>query len=226
MSKQYGNPIHDFRDESSYPDPTKLSGPLLAWELIRRNPEYQQDYEVWKKNTSHETELKLFSKWFGGSHIWFEKSNDVFLLMFDPKEDKPYLFDLFFKHAPYAFDCRGGKPSPYPDYYLVSRLMRKTDYGAFFDLTMPLHPQIKMIKEFLQRKQKEKNIKPSRSIPNRSIHKVYWRIIDAKSSDAKPKEIRKVLKLIKNDDHDQFKECLKQALKWRNSDFRKLASLI
>ena len=164
MNKKYGYSIADWKDESTYPDPTKLSGPLLAWELIRRNPEYQQDFEAWKKARTEEAQSELFNKWFGGSHIWFEKSNNVFLWMFDPKEDNPFLFDLFFKHAPYAFDCRGGKPSPYPDYYLVSRLMRKTDYGAFFDLTMPLHPQIEMIKEFLQRKQKEKKIKPKWSL--------------------------------------------------------------
>ncbi len=104
--------------------------------------------------------------------------------------------------------------------------MRKTDYGVFFDLNMPLDPQFKMIKEFLQRKQEEKNIKPKWSAPKRHAHKKYWRIIDAKSSKAPPKEIRKALKLNKYVDHDQFKELLKQALKWRDSDFRKLSSLI
>lgn len=218
MKYQYGDPIADWKDESAYPDPTKMSGPELAWELIRRNPEYQNDFKRSKKKLTNKTQLELFNKWFGGA-------SKGFLQMFDPKDDQPYAFSFFFKHAPYVFDCTGGKPGPFPGDYIVSRTMYKNDMGALFDLNMPIDPQIKIVKGYLQRFQKEKKIKPCWSAPNRPIHKLYWRVIDAKSSKAQPKEIRGVLKLNKNGGHDQFKECLKQALEWRDSKFRKLSSL-
>ena len=36
----------DWTDPSAYPDPEKTDGGQWAWEFIRRNPEYQEDYKI------------------------------------------------------------------------------------------------------------------------------------------------------------------------------------
>lgn len=41
--------LPDWREASAYPDPKKTTPKQWAWEFLRRNPKYQQDYGKWRE---------------------------------------------------------------------------------------------------------------------------------------------------------------------------------
>ena len=45
MKKQYPFAIKDWKKPEQYPDSNAMSKQELAWEFIRRNPDYQSNYD-------------------------------------------------------------------------------------------------------------------------------------------------------------------------------------
>ena len=215
MGNKYGYPIADWLDESSYPDPEKLNGPEFAWEYIRRNPEYQKDFETCKNPPSLRYKWNLISKWFREGHGISK--------MLDPKEDKPRALNLRLKFRPTIIElfAKGRENS------IVSPFQFKNDIVVVFNLDQPIRQQTESVDEYLRNEQKKRKIAPSSSKPKLSKHKLFWQIIDAKSQKVPPRKIRKIFKFKYEYDLgvDELKGKLKQALEWRDSNFIKLVNL-
>ena len=61
--KKFGEAITDWRFKKNYPDPKNTSRFKWAWEFLRRNPEYQDDYKRYLKTKSNQTKKALKKKW-------------------------------------------------------------------------------------------------------------------------------------------------------------------
>jgi len=216
METEYGDPIADCRDESTYPNPEKMNGPELAWEYIRRNPEYQKDFETCKNPPSLRYKWNLCSK-------WFRKRSGILKLL-DPKEDKPRGLISYLKYGPIIFDGPGQNAQ------ITSPLVHKNELGAVFNLDQPIAPQIKSIKDALEREQDKRGIKVSSSRPHRRAHLIFWKILDAKAQKVSEEEIRKIFKFKKSDydaevEVNQLKDRLRDACNWRDSKYITLVNL-
>ena len=95
----YPYPIKDFTKPKQYPDPDKKSSALLAWEFLRRNPKYQEDFDKFKKLKSPSAKRKLQEKWLPGIPSF---------TLFDPKDNQPRGLKLALTHAP-RFNVIKGK---------------------------------------------------------------------------------------------------------------------
>lgn len=218
MGNKYGYPIANWLDESTYPDSKKMSGPEMAWEYIRRNPEYQKDFEKCKNPPSLRYKWNLVSKWF--------RENSAANTLLDPMDDKPSDIKSRLKYRPTIFlsSTYGQRDN------IISPFFWKNDIGAIFNLDQPISPQTKTVEKYLIKEQKKRKIKISHSTPNRGAHLIFWRIIDAKAQKIPPREIRKFFKFKKSDydaevEVDQLKDRLRDALDWRDSRYIALVNL-
>ena len=70
MKKQYPFAIKDWKKPEQYPDSNAMSKQELAWEFIRRNPDYQSNYDDLKDSEwqiSPDETAKDWAEWKAGS---------------------------------------------------------------------------------------------------------------------------------------------------------------
>lgn len=70
MKKQYPFAIKDWKKPEQYPDSNAMSKQELAWEFIRRNPDYQSNYDDLKDSEwqiSPVETAKDWAEWKAGS---------------------------------------------------------------------------------------------------------------------------------------------------------------
>jgi hypothetical protein len=166
---KYPYPIKDFTKPKQYPDPDKKSSSLLAWEFLRRNPKYQEDFDKFKKLKSPSAKRKLQEKWLPGIPL---------LTLFDPKDNQPRGVKLALTHAP-RFQVIMGKgtgTTPIESLY-------KGDVFVTFNLNIPIKRQLDKTRKFLERERKEQKIKPIEKNYQRHIFPLYCRILDAKAEN-------------------------------------------
>jgi hypothetical protein len=208
---KYPYPIKDFTKPKQYPDPDKKSSSLLAWEFLRRNPKYQEDFDKFKKLKIPSAKRKLQEKWLPGIPIF---------TLFDPTDNQPRGLKLALTHAP-RFNVIKGKGT--------ANIESLYEGGVFvtFNLNIPIKRQLEKTRKFLQKERKEQKIKPIEKNYQRKLFPLYCRILDAKADN---KSIEFLAKFFhghrKRGDIDisgTLKDQLKAALRLRDSDYIFLA---
>ena len=164
---KYPYPIKDFTKPKQYPDPDKRSSALLAWEFLRRNPKYQEDFDKFKKLKSPSAKRKFLEKWLPGLPL---------LTLFDPKDNQPRGLKLALTHAP-RFAVPKGKG------FGNIESLYKGDVFVTFNLNVPIKRQLDKTQKFLERQRKEQKIKPIEKNYQRQLFPLYCRILDAKAEN-------------------------------------------
>ena len=213
----YPYPIKDFTKPKQYPDPDKKSSALLAWEFLRRNPKYQEDFDKFKKLKSPSAKRKLQEKWLPGIHL---------LTLFDPKDNQPRGLKLALTHAP-RFQVIMSKGTGTA--HIES--LHKGDVFVTFNLNVPIKRQLDKTRKFLERERKEQNIKPSEKTQHTHLFPHYWRLLDATAEDKNTTQLsnyfygdRKAKDREGRDYKDKVDKELKKALLLCSSDYVFLAN--
>ena len=157
-------PIKNWKDAKEYPSPIKMKGVALAWEFLRRNPEYQRDFDSIPK-------IKKEYSWYKKEILerWFLNPPTKSLVP-NPLDDKPKGLGLFLDKYPRCYQTITNNPTKYPN-----------DKVVVFNLKIPLKRQLEEAEKFLKKELKESKIKPRKSFPKRDALLRYWRILDAKA---------------------------------------------
>jgi Family of unknown function (DUF6499) len=185
-------PLPNWRNAAEYDFPPGFPHIRWAWEFLRRNPEYRKDWA---------TALARFRESpddFGYDPAAPESANPEhpnFCLLMDEK-DKWHLghmvnpavaypdwlsFTLQFGYL-YTFHIGGPvepKGARYP--------------WAFFNLNLPLKPQLETVGRMLASAQKRQGIKPRRPKHHRQLWPFYLRLLDAEIDGRTPKQIADAL---------------------------------
>ena len=161
---KYPYPIKNWQTAKEYPSPTKMNGIELAWEFLRRNPEYQKDFDKLPKIKKEYGWYKkeLLEKWFSNPPTKSFVPN--------PLDDKPKGLGLFLDKYPRCYKEINKNPTKYPN-----------DKVVVFNLKIPIERQLQEAKKFLKKELKESKIKPNQSFPKRDALLRYWRVLDAKA---------------------------------------------
>ena len=209
MKKKYPYPIKDFRKPKQYPDPDKKHPAQLAWEFLRRNPRYQEDFDKFKKLKSPSAKSKLQQKWLPGLPM---------LKLFDPKDNKPRGLKLALTHSP-RFHVPHGKGIK------STESLYKGDVFVSFNLNIPIKRQLEKTGKFLEQERKKQKIKPIEKNPQKHLFPHYWRLLDAKANGKSKTELIKYFysDRIFGDLNYKIKGELKQASLLRDSGYVFLA---
>lgn len=212
---EYPYHIKDFTKPKQYPDPDKKSSALLAWEFLRRNPKYQEDFDKFKKLKSQSTKRKLQEKWLPGIPL---------LTLFDPKDNQPRGVKLALTHAPRFHVPKGKGMASIESLY-------KGDVFVTFNLNIPIKRQLDKTQKFLERERKEQNIKPNKKNQHTHLFPHYWRLLDATAEGKKPAQLSNYFyadRIEKDregrDYKDKVNKELKKALLLCSSDYIFLAN--
>ena len=208
---KYPYPIKDFTKPKQYPDPDKRSGALLAWEFLRRNPKYQEDFDKFKKLKSPSSKRKFQEKWLPGIPT---------LTLFDPKDNQPRGLKLALIHAP-RFNVIKGKGT--------ANIESLYGGGVFvtFNLNIPIKRQLDKTRKFLERERKEQKIKPIEKNYQRHIFPLYCRILDAKAENKTNELLAKFFygDRTKGDAYEKIKQEIKVAYRLRDLDYIFIADI-
>ncbi|MDQ3582360.1 MAG: DUF2285 domain-containing protein [Pseudomonadota bacterium] len=166
--------LPDWKDESAYPE--KLAPEFWAWEFLRRNAEYQEDYGVFSNlpyADNGNEEHRLMKKW------------GVFPLH-DPDESQPLTIErgLYSEKPPYVyFDGR----------VRHSEIWHSPPF--VFDLRQSLDKQLAECKQWLKcmRDNRGENrgfsAERGKRIQDDSIYRTYLRVLDAERCGASREEM-------------------------------------
>lgn len=206
--------LPNWRNEGEYPD-EECSPKLWAWQFLRRNPDYQDDYCRWRQfvdffslESQHcrDLEAQLTEKW-NISHLWDPAAaGNVWIGAWGSKADAlpPHFFEFEGETEvpdddPMRFEAGGGgrrvilrgdpsEPETDPAMHYFVRV----------DARYPLNKQIEAIAEFHQaRQQGLKEYDPHELInpkgPQLAKLREGLRVFDAAWCGAQPKEIAAAL---------------------------------
>ncbi len=175
----------NWKNPASYKDLEKISLNQWAWEFLRRNPKYIED---WENYHDQDSDLKISFKW--GISGLLKDPNKIYN---DIKNDPDGI----------GFDPPGGYETTMLGTLKDNRKlmgMPNFDTGEQnfeFNFFEPINPQIKRVKEMLLRLQKraKEMKKTTRKAfkPRCDEWILLVRILDAKAAGAKDKEIADVL---------------------------------
>jgi hypothetical protein len=226
--------LPDWRDASGYPDPESTSRQQWAWEFLRRNSQYQSDW--------NQREMPDYAVYFKQQKI-DPSDKEIYMLVLgtkwglacyapDPSIDVPEV--LLFLETDVA------AATTYEDVQKIGRMPYSPGDWPFvnvvFDLELPIHSQIETTKEFLRKTQKNfidrgkvELKKGSHRFPGGRLLRDYLRCLDGEAGGASLKEIAEVVfPMINNDYPDlqaqqKVRDNLTAAKKLVNSKYRYLA---
>jgi len=203
---KYPYPIKDFTKPKQYPDPDKRSSALLAWEFLRRNPKYQEDFDKFKKLKSSSAKRKLQEKWLSGISS---------LTLFDPKDNQPRRLKLALPHAP-RFNVIKGKET------VNIESLNEGGVSVTFNLNVSIKCQLEKTRKFLEQERKEQKIKPIEKNYQRHIFPLYCRILDAKAENKTNELLAKFFygDRTKGDAFEKIKQEIKVAYRLRDLDYK------
>ena len=161
---KYPYSIKNWKVANEYPSPAKIKGVALAWEFLRRNPEYQADFDRLPK-------IKKEYGWFKEEILkkWFLNTPTKNFVP-NPLDDKPKGLGLFLDKYPRCYKEINKNPTKYPN-----------DKVVVFNLKIPLKRQLEEAEKFLKKELKESKIKPKETPAKRDALLRYWRVLDAKA---------------------------------------------
>lgn len=213
-------PFKDWKNEDEYKYMDNHTPELWAWEFLRRNPEYQKDWndtlKMFKKD-GHPTEKLPFkgarAKW----GLYFDE-------IINPNLDKPpilYPYSLFWSY--YFFT---------KDELNSFRDLKKNEVVIVIDFGQRIQPQLEYYKVILEDYQKDQAAYSDLEVDGFSNKKIYWkdyiRILDARDNKADNKEIASVIfpritnKHPNYNGNDRVRDSYDAAINIRDKDYRKI----
>ena len=198
--------LPDWADESAYPDPDPdtLQGKIIwAWEFLRRNPEYQEVYRLYKQ-TSDASEkmllgLEIAQKYgFRFKPVAPSRDNPFALTPAETSDLSPEEETLL-RHTYFNFSSPvrvlnnftklwGIGSSPVQS-ELITKGLGSNDVVIAFDLRLPAASQAEVAREYIEDLQQLLEVKPQKNELHFERFKNYLRILDAKLSGAADDEI-------------------------------------
>ena len=178
----------DWKNEQKYPNPRNTSPEEWAWEFVRRNHEYQKDYESLVAGLPPlKTQKDNWSK--------YEPVNKEIRKHFSQK------FGVSYARSPSKRFSKNLKFERQPVIITKPRIKKyEINYGEVlvsFDLLKPINPQLKKIKIELE---KQKDIfheiykePENKKRAQTEKYQTYLRVLDAKYAKVKNSEIAKIL---------------------------------
>ena len=213
--------LPDWEDESQYPDVDKTDDVQWAWEFLRRNKEYQKDWEdLFPISFSEDIEAFKNIELPEGIDSWEEHFKDVagmpsvngelgcrekygIQYLLNPSVSKPG--HNFFEKT-YGLSLTFASEDAFKRYKEENKVFIK------FDLNLPLEKQLTMAKTQLTRLQKHIIGETVRDLKEyKNLWKRYLRILDAKYIKEKNIVIVKVLYPNSNDGESSLRKNYKTA---------------
>jgi hypothetical protein len=204
--------IKNWRDLTEYEYMDDHTPELWAWEFLRRNPEYNRDWE---------SALSAYIKGFSENN--YQIKNEIKSVLFHGVKEKWGLFfDEIFNPA-FNYPC---KDPNFPLFYTYGYFYDKNSLEqipnlkdsqvlAVFDLSKPLQQQLEYFGELLEEEQDFFLWKHNVTIPNVRNKKIYWkdhlRRFDAVKSGATYKDI--ISAIFKDEDYDTAVKKVKNSYK-------------
>ena len=109
--EDYPYHIKNWKTAKEYPSLTKMNGVALAWEFLRRNPDYQKDFDDFSKVALgikyNHVRRKIMDKWFSNPPTKSFVPN--------PLDDKPKGLGLFLDKYPRCYQTITNNPTKYPN---------------------------------------------------------------------------------------------------------------
>ncbi len=169
--------LPNWRDDGAYPDTAVTSREQWAWEFLRRNPAYQNDYEIYRcalSKSYNERSIQNFIDLTAELHERYEIGG-----LFDPANNAPDLTFFFNSTCPPKRMHKRGMPEN-PERYSPFQYYR-------FDLRLRIKPQLAAVKDALEFRQQAfrrigKLQKEKRAMTTK--YRQYLRVLDARRSGA------------------------------------------
>jgi hypothetical protein len=200
--------LPDWRKSSEYCFPGDFPDNRWAWEFLRRNPKYRQDWDAavfrhlsntgeFEEVADLEAFLKAGGQIVGTGELWKDDPADPgFYLpveeaekwrlhtgMLNPSTDEPTWLSFDLDFGTVHFMRKGSTFNARgPAYPIVE-----------FDLHLSLKPQLEAIVEPLERARKHLNIKSRRAKHHRKLWPLYLRLLDADLDQRLPSQIANAL---------------------------------
>jgi len=182
----------DWKDITTYDFTKDLDDKGWAWEFLRRNQEYRDDWERYKRFKSEGRVYggKDFIEFYG--YLWDKYGVSM---LRDPAFDKPgHVFGIYTKNLEYnsarmqvIVGLRGKNV-----YTATPQLVTipEGQVALTFDLTRPLGPQLELAKKILKAKTQEERKRPPLY---RDKWALYLRVLDARLLNVSYAKIARVL---------------------------------
>jgi hypothetical protein len=191
--KDFGYPIANWKNPEKYPNPDEDKNINWGWEFLRRNPDYQKDFDKFEKTKSFRTKLQIRKQ-------WSFKNN-----LINPKLSKPRY--LRFEILEYPRQIEIAEKS-LRKISIRNPFREASDAGYIFNLNLPIKQQIRKVEKELTALQKFISFKGDikikdriisfdginlRKLPNKHKQKLiqYLRILDAINLGIKRPELLK-----------------------------------
>jgi hypothetical protein len=198
--------LPDWTDESAYPSPDSdtLNGKIMwAWEFLRRNPKYQQAYNMYKQ-TPDAGEKMLFgleiARNYGFRFKPVDPSRDNPFALTPAEisdltpEEKTVLMHTFFNFSSPVrvlnnFSKLWGLMSSPVQSELITQGLGSNDIVIAFDVRLPAASQAEVARRYIEDLQELLQINPLEHKLHFGEFKNYLRILDAKLTGAVDDEI-------------------------------------
>ena len=229
MKKKDPYHIKNWKTAEEYPSPTKMKGPELAWEFLRRNGDYQKSVDSLLKKPILANQESFRTQWGFFVHIPLFKIRKIRgklkrVFHYDPNADSPPRLKLAFKRHPRIVKAPIGAN-------IVSPNIEQGDIIAVFNLKTPINRQIQDAKKALEAEQRRLKETPPIKASNRNTLLKYWRLLDGRAAGIPVKDLDDFFNL----EHETMeasdraaetaKDCLKAARKILRNPLKILSSL-
>ena len=231
MKRKKPDWLPDWQNVSAYPGDSQVTGSRWSWEFLRRNSQYQDDYDKLAEGNS-----TLASLW---RNLEMTDGLSSLAVNGKPKEihEKETEGNAFIRAMQAKYGIRKGLLPPAPwqaDHANIFELTTMYAYSGEkqpneeilkFDLTMPFEPQLRMAKRILE-SHKYQHIPDVRHRVD--LFPQYLRLLDGEVSGATQDEMSKIIyPHIKNthpdfSGRDRVKKALNAARRLRDGDYRLL----
>ena len=224
----------DWRDPSCYKYTAELTFPQWAWEFLRRNPKYQQDWERWGLET--EVSAQTLDRLLSSETPQIAPTTEALV----QATIDAATWGLNHPFNP-SMTPRAGEPFPVwrkellgERVFLLNRghaaetIARAPDEVVFFglDLRLRLTPQIDFLKQVFEDEREQLGLRPKRiTKAHRKTFPNYLRALDADALGIPPKETARALWPNHSDSKRQHRDTLRRAKQLCDAGYIDLVSL-
>lgn len=196
----------DWRDPEQYPDPESTSMLQWAWEFLRRNPEYQKDYERWAALPTVYSDGALFEEDLTETHKGGQIGSKEQAL-FDALPAKYWVMKMADPAQPFDDDVRerlafnsfhGPAWAFYHPNMSEPQKLEASEPGDVlmrFNVAIPIPVQLRRAQPVLERLQELNKgsdlVQPINPRAQRNLYPCHLRILDARAAGVSVPEIAK-----------------------------------
>ncbi len=179
-------PIKEYTDSTQYPE--RNSTNAWRWEYLRRNPKYQQFYELHK----HEDVRSLDLRQFGINCLYDPMSDDAYTTMLPPAGliSLPTFDDLAVWEKVPGFTAELGL---HMIFRTLTELQHRGDCLAFINRALPVKPQFEEIEAQINQRNDLDGLRLQQKRVRTGEWSAYLRILDGYAANASLDDIARVI---------------------------------